>query len=202
MKAGPPDRATTGRGGGPTLEPPAPGRVVAAALRCRAAAVPPPQIIPAARPSLSSPQSGRSRTAPSSQKQYLFRSNPYFKDEPGAQTGHFAPGNRYSLLPGANTGLSAPDSGKNRIPGAKWPVFAPGKRYFLSPGAGNSLFAPGKLPKSNGERDWETAGWHWGLSKASGRSPTTHFGRVGNSRIVPEFREGIILFPTGSKNQF
>ena len=33
-------RATTGRGGGPTQSPPHPGRVVAAALRCRAAAVP------------------------------------------------------------------------------------------------------------------------------------------------------------------
>ena len=35
-------RATTGRGGGPTQSPPHPGRVVAAALRCRAAAVPRP----------------------------------------------------------------------------------------------------------------------------------------------------------------
>ncbi len=53
----------------------------------------------------------------------------------------------------------APGSEKKRIPGAKTGHFAPGIRYFLLPGAENSLFAPGKLPKSNGEGDWETSGW-------------------------------------------
>ena len=97
---------------------------------------------------------------------------------PGAQTCHFAPGNRYSLLPGANTGRSAPGSEKKRIPGAE-----------------NSLFAPGKLPKSNGEGDWETSGWHWDHLKQPKRFPKAHFDRVGNNRMVPEVRGEPFLFP-------
>ena len=56
--------AATGRGGGPTQSPPHPGRVVAAALRCRAAAVP----------------------------QDLFQDTPCFRESPGAGTCYFAPG--------------------------------------------------------------------------------------------------------------
>ena len=112
-------RAATGRGGGPTQSPPHPGRVVAAALRCRAAAVPQDLF----QDNLLLQRVARGRNL-------LFCPwQPYFPIARGPNR-LYCPGQPFFLLPGANTGRSAPGSEKKRIPGAE-----------------NSLFAPGKLPK-------------------------------------------------------
>ena len=64
-------------------------------------------------------------------------------------------------------------------------------------GTGASLIRQG-VPQQLILAGWETTGWHWCHLKPPKRSPIAHFGWVGNNGPVPEVEERTILFPTES----